>query len=199
MRFPNSSQTDRLRLTPLIDIAFLVLIFFMALPLKRLDHKLSTHLPKRVGDRIFRSFTRPFLHRPLFLDQPVFANFLLFARLMLRTREFPLFEDGSLIPDAIVDEIKAVSDRLTVAHRWQRGDLLMLDNSRFLHGRNPVAKLEEREIWTQFGYANFLDDNDPRLAEPWRYTDDALSIFFGPRALDLRPRGPGRAPSTAPA
>jgi len=75
----------------------------------------------------------------------------------------------------------------------------MLDNSRFLHGRNPVAKLEEREIWTQFGYANFLDDDDPRLAEPWRYTDDALSIFFGPRALDLRQRGPGRSPSTAPA
>jgi biopolymer transport protein ExbD len=41
---------DRLRLTPLIDVAFLVLIFFMALPLRRLDHKLATHLPKRIGD-----------------------------------------------------------------------------------------------------------------------------------------------------
>jgi biopolymer transport protein ExbD len=33
-------------LTPLIDIAFLVLIFFMALPYKRLDGKIEAHLPK---------------------------------------------------------------------------------------------------------------------------------------------------------
>lgn len=147
---------------------------------------------ERTGQRIFRSFTRPFLHRPLFADGPVFANFLLFGRYMLRTRAFPTFEDGSIIPDAVADEIKTISDRLTVAHRWHRGDLLMLDNSRFLHGRNPVQDLQEREIWTQFGYAGFLDENDPRLAEPWRYTDDALSIFFGPGALDLRDRAPGR-------
>jgi hypothetical protein len=105
---------------------------------------------------------------------------------MLGTRQFPTFEDGSIVPDAIVEEIRDVSEGLTVAHRWQRGDLLMLDNSRFLHGRNPVGNVEEREIWTQFGYAGFLDDDDERLAEPWRYTDDPLFIFFGPGALDLR-------------
>jgi biopolymer transport protein ExbD len=36
-------------LTPLIDIAFLVLIFFMSLPLRRLDGKLAAFLPKGVG------------------------------------------------------------------------------------------------------------------------------------------------------
>ena len=40
---------ERLRLTPLIDVAFLVLIFFMALPMKRLDGKLSAHLPTETG------------------------------------------------------------------------------------------------------------------------------------------------------
>ena len=147
---------------------------------------------ERSGGRIFRSFSRPFLHRPLFSDEPVFGNFLLFARFMLGTRAFPTFEDGSVIPDAVVDDIKAVSDRLTVAHPWRRGDLLMLDNSRFLHGRNPVRDPAAREIWTRFGFAGFLDDDDPRIAEPWRYTDDALAIFFGPRALELRAshRGP---------
>jgi alpha-ketoglutarate-dependent taurine dioxygenase len=141
---------------------------------------------ERAGNRIFRSFTRPFLDRALFTESPVFANFLLFARFMLGTRQFPTFEDGSIISDAIVEEIGSVSEGLTVAHRWARGDLLMLDNSRFLHGRNPVSYVEEREIWTQFGYAGFLEDDDERLAEPWRYTDDPLFIFFGPGALDLR-------------
>jgi len=141
---------------------------------------------ERRGQKIFRSFSVPFLHRPLFGDRLVFGNFLLFARFMLNTRAFPTFEDGSIIPDEIVAEIKAVSDRLTVAHAWRQGDVLMLDNSRFLHGRNPVPDPASREIWTQFGFAAFLHDDDPRIAEPWRYTDDPLAIFFGPRALELR-------------
>ena len=32
-------------LTPMIDVAFLILIFFMSLPMKKLDHKLETELP----------------------------------------------------------------------------------------------------------------------------------------------------------
>jgi len=145
----------------------------------------SPFLFERHGDRIFRSFSRPFLHRPLFGAGVVFGNFLLFARHMLRTKSFPTFGDGSVIPDGIADEIREVSDRLAVAHRWQERDLLMLDNSRFLHGRRIVRDPADREIWTQFGYANFLEEDDPRLAEPWRYPGDALAIFFGPGALDL--------------
>jgi alpha-ketoglutarate-dependent taurine dioxygenase len=162
---------------------------------------------ERQGEQIFRRFCRPFLHRPLFDDRLVFGNFLLFARFMLNTRAFPTFEDGSVIPDEIVEQIKLVSDRLTVAHGWHPGDLLMLDNSRFLHGRNPVPEPAQREIWTQFGFAGFLQDDDPRIAEPWRYTDDALAIFFGPRALELRDRRaaqeracrtpPGNAPQSS--
>jgi len=105
--------------------------------------------------RIFRSFTRPFFHRPLFTGQPAFGNFLLFARFMLNARVFPTFEDGSIIPDEICAELKQATDGLTVAHRWQTGDILMVDNSRFMHGRNEVTDLAERVIWTQFGYARF--------------------------------------------
>jgi alpha-ketoglutarate-dependent taurine dioxygenase len=152
--------------------------------LARLSAESPFRFQRRDG-RIFRQFARAFLHRPLFCDQTAFGNFLLFARYMLGTQEFPTFEDGSIIPDEIADEIREVSDQLTVAHRWQSGDVLMLDNSRFLHGRNAVRDPAERQIWTQFGYAAFLEEDDPRLAEPWRYTDDALEIFFGPHARDL--------------
>jgi len=44
---------EKLSLTPLIDVAFLVLIFFMALPMKRLDTKLSAHLPVDHGHAQF--------------------------------------------------------------------------------------------------------------------------------------------------
>lgn len=49
MKRPLDEPGTRPALTPLIDIAFLVLIFFMALPLKALAHKLDQELPKRDG------------------------------------------------------------------------------------------------------------------------------------------------------
>ena len=49
MRRAPNLEAARPSLTPLIDIAFLVLIFFMALPLKRLDGKLEAWLPQAGG------------------------------------------------------------------------------------------------------------------------------------------------------
>jgi biopolymer transport protein ExbD len=46
MKRPSLPPAARLALTPLIDVAFLVIIFFMALPIRRLDGKLSAHMPK---------------------------------------------------------------------------------------------------------------------------------------------------------
>lgn len=150
--------------------------------LERLSATAPFHYEHRQG-RIFRSFVRPFLHRPLFTDAPAFGNFLLFARYMLRARGFPVFENGSVIPDALCEELREVADGLAVAHRWQAGDILMVDNSRFMHGRCEVTDLEERVIWTQFGYARFAPPE--RVAgEPWRVSDDPRVAFFGARAAD---------------
>lgn len=140
--------------------------------------------------RIWRSFRAPALDRSLFSGRRVFANFLLFARLGLGYRDFPSFEDGGIIPDGIVAEVAAVSDRLKVGHAWRTGDILMLDNSRIMHGRNRVHDARERLIWTQFGYADFLDADDPRRSQPWRHTDDPRVIFLG-RPDQARPAAAG--------
>jgi biopolymer transport protein ExbD len=42
-------MSEKLQITPLIDIAFLVIIFFMLLPIRQLDHKLEAHLPTKDG------------------------------------------------------------------------------------------------------------------------------------------------------
>ena len=138
--------------------------------------------------RIFRSFLRPFFHKPLFSEEPAFGNFLLFARYMLKAKIFPTFEDGSIIPDSICEELKAVTDNLTTAHRWQPGDILMVDNSRVMHGRNEVHDLQERVIWTQFGYVSFLPDDYPG-SESWRHSGDPRKIFFGPGAMSAATGG----------
>ena len=49
MKRPSLLPPARLGITPLIDVAFLVLIFFMALPMRRLAFKMNTELPKRDG------------------------------------------------------------------------------------------------------------------------------------------------------
>lgn len=54
--------------------------------------------------------------------------------------------DGSEVSAAIVEEIKAVCERLTHEIAWQAGDILMLDNRRFMHGRRAYNEGDPRDI-----------------------------------------------------
>jgi alpha-ketoglutarate-dependent taurine dioxygenase len=133
----------------------------------------------RAPGMIVRAFTRPALHKPMFTDGPAFGNFLLFARYCLGTSGFPLFEDGSPVPDSLLTTVKSVSDRLEASVAWRKGDLLMLDNSRFMHGRTAVRDAEERLIASYFGYLRFAipDAEEPADAR-WR-----RGAFRPPRRL----------------
>ena len=118
---------------------------------------------------IVRSFSRPALHRPMFIDAPAFGNFLLFARFNHGRSDHPVLDDGSLVPEAWLQDIKATSDRLSVAIGWQPGDLLMLDNTRFMHGRTAILDPGERVIQTYFGYLRFaIPDPEEPVDAIWR-------------------------------
>ncbi|SFO04242.1 Taurine dioxygenase, alpha-ketoglutarate-dependent [Pseudonocardia ammonioxydans] len=54
------------------------------------------------------------------------------------------FGDGSPIPQDVIDQINAAHDRHAVCEPWQDGDLLVVDNLRVAHGREPYTG--EREI-----------------------------------------------------
>ncbi len=45
------------------------------------------------------------------------------------------WEDGSELSHDLMKEIGAVAKRLTVEVEWERGDILMVDNTRVMHGR----------------------------------------------------------------
>jgi alpha-ketoglutarate-dependent taurine dioxygenase len=49
------------------------------------------------------------------------------------------FGDGSTIDSAILAHIRAVLQSETIPHRWQAGDILILDNILAAHGRMPFA------------------------------------------------------------
>ncbi len=122
-----------------------------------------------IGGHIMRSFSRPALHTPLFTDALAFGNFLLFARYYLGRPGFPVLDDGRPVPDDVLDEVMGVAEALSVPVRWQAGDLVMLDNSRFMHGRERVVVDDNRLIASFFGYLKFAPVNPEEPADPpWR-------------------------------
>lgn len=121
---------------------------------------------------IVRYFSRPALHRPMFIDAPAFGNFLLFARFNHERPDHPVLDDGHPVPEAWLQAIKAAGDRLAVPIGWQPGDLVMLDNTRFMHGRTAITDAGERLIATHFGYLNFaIPDPEEPADAIWRRQD----------------------------
>lgn len=127
----------------------------------------------RLGDgRLVRHFSRPALHQPMFAEGRAFGNFLLFARFNNGRPDFPLFDDLTPVPEEWLEAIRATGDALTYAHLWQRGDVLMIDNTRFMHGRTEIANPETRLIASIFGYLDFAAPQPEEPADPvWRRED----------------------------
>lgn len=59
---------------------------------------------------------------------------------------------GGEIDTKIVDLMIDAHDRVLRKHRWEDGDLLILDNHRFLHGREPMSPSDRRVIFSRFAY-----------------------------------------------
>ncbi|GAB4204471.1 MAG: TauD/TfdA family dioxygenase [Coleofasciculaceae cyanobacterium] len=58
-------------------------------------------------------------------------------------------ENGSKIPDDVVSEIDEVTNRFTRLVTWEKQDILLIDNTRTLHGRRAFSC--DREIYIRMG------------------------------------------------
>ncbi|WP_292865583.1 TauD/TfdA family dioxygenase [Nostoc sp. LPT] len=65
-----------------------------------------------------------------------------------------IFEDGSKLHEEVADELEKLYDKFTQEISWQAGDLAMIDNSRFMHGRREF-KDNRRQVFTTI--AKILD------------------------------------------
>lgn len=61
------------------------------------------------------------------------------------------FENGEEIADEIIDELIELQDKLMYLHEWQTRDLLVIDNTRFMHGRRMTRSSCERVLLSRFG------------------------------------------------
>jgi alpha-ketoglutarate-dependent taurine dioxygenase len=63
---------------------------------------------------------------------------------------FPItvrMEDGSPVPGAVIKEIMALNQQCAALVSWRRGDVLMVDNTRVLHGR--LAYSGQRDVYVR--------------------------------------------------
>ncbi|OUL26770.1 taurine catabolism dioxygenase TauD [Nostoc sp. T09] len=78
------------------------------------------------------------------------GNYQVFINSLLPTKQlYPniiKFEDDSDIPKEVMSEVNEIAERITTEIAWQKGDILMIDNTRVLHGRRAFSD-ENREIY----------------------------------------------------
>ncbi|MBD2567371.1 TauD/TfdA family dioxygenase [Anabaena lutea] len=82
-------------------------------------------------------------------NQDAFANSLIAE--YKNPRGVVTFADGSAIPSTVINQIQQVMNNLTEVIPWQAGDLVMIDNSRFLHGRRSFTD-KNRRIYSLLSY-----------------------------------------------
>jgi alpha-ketoglutarate-dependent taurine dioxygenase len=63
------------------------------------------------------------------------------------------FEDDSAISSNVIDELYEVTERVNVPIQWQYNDLVMVDNSRCMHGRKWHD--DNRLLYVRMSLANF--------------------------------------------
>lgn len=106
------------------------------------------------GNEVVQDFVAPALHKPKFLTGLAFANNVMHNFRPGNPLLYPTFEDGSSLPEELIVDVCDTAQQYTFDVQWQNEDLLMFDNTRFLHGRRAILD-PHRTIWTQFSDAAF--------------------------------------------
>jgi alpha-ketoglutarate-dependent taurine dioxygenase len=100
-------------------------------------------------ESIYMEYICSAVKKPNFDERLAFANSVMYEYSLQRVT----FEDGSPIPDVIIAEINDIMNKLTETISWQTGDLAMVDNSKFLHGRPAFTDINaKRKIFTTQTY-----------------------------------------------
>lgn len=98
------------------------------------------------------SYICPAIHLSKYGNYRVFINSLLAANSI--SPELVCFDDDSEITYEIIYELSAIAAKITVDIRWQKGDILMVDNTRIMHGRRAFSD-DKRNIYIRLCSPSF--------------------------------------------
>jgi alpha-ketoglutarate-dependent taurine dioxygenase len=92
----------------------------------------------------------PAVHRTQFSERLAFANSILGPSYNYEKPKIT-FADGSPIPEQMLAEIADVTERCTENVEWQDGEVVLIDNTRVMHGRRAI-KDPQRTIYNALSF-----------------------------------------------
>jgi alpha-ketoglutarate-dependent taurine dioxygenase len=104
----------------------------------------DTQLEVNADESINLSYICPAIYPSRTGEFTVFIGSLLPAKAI--NPDAVCFDDGTKIGTDILSELNEIADKITAEIKWRKGDILMVDNTRIMHGRRAFAD-EEREIY----------------------------------------------------
>lgn len=104
----------------------------------------NTQIQINEDESIDLQYICPAIHKSRCGKYQVFINSLLPAKHIAPRSVF--FDDNSEIPDDFISELNKIADKITTEISWQKGDILMVDNTRIMHGRRAFVD-NQRDIY----------------------------------------------------
>ncbi len=104
---------------------------------------------------LFLSYATFAAHSTFFGDKIAFANSI-FGPSFNYEAPTICFENGEPLPDWLLLEARTKTDVLTSEIPWISGDIILIDNSRVMHGRRHITDLS-RKIFTALGFLSVED------------------------------------------
>jgi alpha-ketoglutarate-dependent taurine dioxygenase len=95
-------------------------------------------LEPRPGGALHYAFRTPAVHPTRFGDRPAFCNSLLTPGAEHYARPEITFADGTPVPAGLLAEVARTAEAHTEEIDWRDGDVVVIDNSRVMHGRRAV-------------------------------------------------------------
>lgn len=82
------------------------------------------------------------------LDHPFYRSKIVYTKETNRI----YWENGEVFSKDTLNTLIDAHDQHKQLHRWQKGDLLVFDNFRYLHGKEETIEQVERILFSRFGY-----------------------------------------------
>jgi alpha-ketoglutarate-dependent taurine dioxygenase len=108
-------------------------------------HKTAAITTTSTGQKAFA--TGILAHLPAF-NHPRYSGQLVYTNPTNKV----YFGNGEALDDELINALVDIQDEIAIAHDWQANDLVLIDNTRFMHGRTMTEKDCERVILSRFGH-----------------------------------------------
>jgi alpha-ketoglutarate-dependent taurine dioxygenase len=89
------------------------------------------------GEALWFNQAHLFCFSPLWMGRLYYALSLVVQPRQKTRSHHALYGDGGAIAPETLAHVHEVLERQTIAWRWERGDLIIVDNETTMHGRNP--------------------------------------------------------------